>query len=80
MDLIQSFDLNDLDHLLTLENWAYNSVPFQIWVDGDTGEVRFTDPSDFNFYYQTYLPTRNLSGNWISLRTNGLSLSFGEGL
>ena len=80
MELIDSIDLNELDYLLTHDNWAVNTVPFQIWVNGDTGEFRLYDPTDPETYYYLFLPTRNLRGNWISLRTNGLSLSFGEGL
>ena len=80
MELIDSVDLNEFDYLLTHENCALNSVPVQIWANGDTGEVRVYDPTDLNYYFPLYLPTRGLRGNWISLRTNGLSLSFGEGL
>ena len=80
MDLLESFDLNEFDHLLTHENWVLNTVPFRIWINGDTGEVRVFDPTELDYYFQLFLPTRNLRGGWISLRTNGLSLSFGEGL
>ena len=82
MDLLETYDLNEFDYLLTHENWAINSVPIKIWANGDTGEVRVYDPTDPDFedYYYTFMPTRNFRGNWISLRTNGLSLSFGTGL
>jgi hypothetical protein len=50
-------------------------------VDGNTGEVRVYDPTDPDLldYFYLYLPTKNLKGNWISLRTNGLKLSFAMG-
>jgi len=80
MDLVDSFDLNQYAHLLTWENCGANTVPGKIWVDGTSGEVRVYDPTDLNYYYYFNLPTRNLRGNWIALRTNGLKLSFGEGL
>ena len=80
MDLIDSIDLNEYVDLLTYENCAANSVPAKIWVDGNTGEVRVYDPTDLDYYYYLFLPARNLRGNWISLRTNGLKLSFQEGL
>jgi hypothetical protein len=56
-------------------------VPAKIWVDGNTGEVRVYDPTDPDMldYFYFYLPTKNLTGNWISLRTNGLKLSFAMG-
>jgi hypothetical protein len=79
MDLLETIPLYEYDDLLTHEIWAVYSVPFRIWINGDTGDVRIYDPSsDFECYFAFQLPTRNLSGNWISLRTNGLSLSFGE--
>ena len=82
MDLVESFDLNEYAYLLTYENCVQNTVPIRIWVDGDTGEVRVYDPTDpdLSYYFYLFLPARNLKGNWISLRTNGISLSFGMGL
>ena len=80
MELIDSFDLNEFAYLLTYENCVENSVPVKIYVDGNTGEVRVYDPTDLETYYNTFLPTGNLRGNWISLRTNGIKLSFGMDL
>jgi len=76
MELVQSFDLNEFAYLLTYENVA-DPIPVRIWADGNTGEVRVYDPTDPDYYWYFYLPARNLRGNWISLRTNGLGLSFG---
>ena len=80
MDLVDSFDLNEYDFFLTYENWVINSVPVKIWADGTSGEVRVYDPTDpaGEYYFYFYLPERNLRGNWVSLRTNGLRLSFGQ--
>ena len=84
MELIESVDLNEYAYLLTYENCATNPVPFRIWVDGNTGEVRIYDPTDPDngFYFYYYLPRKDvpLKGDWISLRTNGINLSFGMGL
>jgi hypothetical protein len=82
MELIQNYDLNQYTYLLTYENCAAQPVPGRIWVNGDTGEVRVYDPTDpaLEAYFYFYLPARNLRGNWVSLRTNGLKLSFGMGL
>ena len=79
MDLVESFDLNEYAYLLTYENCAANAVPAKIWINGNTGEVRVYDPTDPELldYFHFNLPTRNLRGNWVSVRTNGLKLSFG---
>jgi len=83
MDLVESVDLNQYAYLLTPENLS-QPVPFRIWVDGNTGEVRIYDPTDpddgFYFYYFIDSKDLPLKGNWISLRTNGIKLSFGLGL
>jgi len=82
MELVDSIDLNQYAYLLTYENCAAQPVPARIWIDGNSGEVRVYDPTDpdGNYYFYFYLPARNLRGDWISLRTNGLKLSFGMGL
>jgi hypothetical protein len=81
MVLVDSYDLNEYIDLLTYENCAANTVPAKIWVDGNTGEVRVYDPTDPELldYFYLFLPTRNLRGDWVSLRTNGLKLSFATG-
>ena len=80
MNLIESVDLNGFIDLLSNEKIA-DPLPIKIWANGDTGEVRVYDPTDpaSEYYYYFYLPTKNLKGNWISLRTNELKLSFGYG-
>ena len=75
MELVDSYDLNEFAYLLTYENVA-DPVPVKIWADGNTGEVRVYDPTSADYYWYFYLP-RNLKGNWVSLRTNGIRLSFG---
>jgi len=81
MDLLESVDLNEFAYLLTDENLA-EPVPFRIWADGNTGEVRIYDPTDIDgdFYFYFFMDKKDLpmKGNWISLRTNGLKLSFGQ--
>ena len=83
MDLVDSFDLNQYLPYITWEDIT-NPVPIKIWVNGDTGEVRAYDPSDpaLNDYFYFYLDRRDLPlrGNWVALRTNGVSMSFGLGL
>jgi hypothetical protein len=83
MDLIQSIDLNQYVSLLTPENLAY-PVPFRIWVNGDTGEVRVYDPTDpdLSSYFYFFIDKKDipLKGEWVVLRTNGIKLSFATGL
>ena len=80
MDLIASVDLNEYAYLLTEENLS-EPIPFRIWADGNTGEVRVYDPTDPNqqSYFYFYMDKKDLplKGNWISLRTNGMKVSFG---
>jgi len=78
MDLVESFDLNEFADLLTWENLS-DPIPVVIWANGYTGEVRIYDPTDPDMrdYFYLFLPTTNLSGDWISIRTNGLRLSLG---
>ena len=80
MDLVDTFDLNEYAYLLTYDNCAVTPVPAKIWVDGNSGEVRVYDTTDpaGEYYFYFFLPERNLRGNWVSLRTNGLRLSFGQ--
>ena len=80
MELLDNFDLNWALDLLTWDDLLY-IVPVRIWVNGNTGEVRVFDPTDpalsyYWFFYidQRYLPLR---GDWIAVRTNGISVSFG---
>jgi len=83
MDLVESVDLNQYTPLLTWQNLA-EPIPFRIWVDGNSGEVRVYDPTDpkLEQYYYFFVNRRDLplKGNWLSLRTNNLKVSFGMGL
>ena len=83
MELVESFDLNEYIDFLTWEIWS-RPVPVRIWANGNTGEVRVYDPTDpsLTWFFYFYLPTRgvSLNGNWVSLRTNGLKLSFEMGI
>ena len=79
MDLVDSFDLNDLVDQVPDEA-LYEPVPFKIIADGNTGEVRVYDPTvdDDSYYYVFYVDKKDLPlrGNWAVLRTNGVKLSF----
>jgi hypothetical protein len=83
MELVDSVDLNEYAYLLTEENLSA-PVPVKITVDGDTGEVRITDPRDpeLRDYFYFYLNSKDvpLKGDYVALRTNGMNLSFAMGL
>jgi hypothetical protein len=83
MELIDSVDLNEYAENVTDEDLDY-PVPFRIWVNGSSGEVRVYDPTDPDFedYFYLYINPRDtpLKGEWVSLRTNGVNLSFAPGL
>jgi hypothetical protein len=75
MDLVESVDLNVFaDYLGDLSE----PVPFKIYADGNTGEIRVYDPTDPNTYYYFYVSKKDipLKGEWVALRTNGIKLSF----
>lgn len=77
MKLIADYDLNRYAPLLTGANSA-RVVPVKIIVNGDTGDVWIADPLKDNWGYQFNLGnTEPLKGNYISLRTNSGSFSFG---
>ncbi|MDR1318945.1 MAG: hypothetical protein LBJ90_04905 [Treponema sp.] len=78
MDLVENYDLNRYVNFLTDESLAY-PVHFKIIADGDSGEVRVYDPTeDGSVYYVLYIDRKDLplKGNWVSLRTNGMRMSF----
>ncbi|MDL2228665.1 hypothetical protein LJC14_00260 [Treponema sp. OttesenSCG-928-L16] len=83
MELVESIDLNEYLYLLTDENLSY-PIPFKIWANGRTGEIRVYDPTDpdLHDYFYFYINSKDipLEGSWVALRTNGISLSFGLGL
>ncbi|MDR0312378.1 MAG: hypothetical protein LBI14_02150 [Treponema sp.] len=87
MELVDTIDLNWALPYFDISG----IVPVKIWVDGNTGEIRIYDPTDPTlsdyFYihlsdYPAYFPRSAfpLRGNWVALRTNGISVSFGLGL
>ncbi|MDR1636248.1 MAG: hypothetical protein LBR93_02820 [Treponema sp.] len=77
MDLVASFDLNYYVQNVAVEDLAY-PVHFKIIADGNTGEVRVYDPVEPDTYYVFYLDKKDtpLRGEWVSLRTNGVRMSF----
>jgi hypothetical protein len=83
MTLVHSIDMNEYLNFFNDDN-LHESIPFRIWVDGDTGEVRVYDPTvDLSsVYYVFYMDKSDLplKGDWLALRTNGTKASFALGL
>jgi hypothetical protein len=81
MDLVQSISLSNYERFLTTENLSA-PVSFRIEVYGDTGDIRVYDPTDPEQYYLIKVEPRDvpLKGDWVAIRTNGLTASFAMGL
>jgi hypothetical protein len=77
MRLVQSVDLNQYAHLVTPENLAA-PLPIRITADTASGEVRIYDPTDPSNYFYFNIDKKDIpmNGSWVSLRTNGLKMSF----
>jgi len=77
MELVESISLKEYEQYLTDENLS-SPVSFKITANGDTGEIRIYDPTDPDVYFSFSVDKRDLplKGDWVSLRTNGIKLSF----
>jgi len=80
MVLLANVSLNEYASLLTYDNLK-QPIPFKIWADGNTGEVRVYDPTDpkMETYFYFFMDKKDvpMKGNWLSVRTNGMAVSFG---
>jgi hypothetical protein len=51
-------------------------------MDGDTGEIRIYDPTDETgtsyFFYNIDKRDLPRKGSWVTLRTNGVKISFAQ--
>ncbi|MBI9102019.1 MAG: hypothetical protein JEY99_06350 [Spirochaetales bacterium] len=77
MNLLQSISLKDFEYLLTTAN-ADELLKIRLKVDGDTGDAWIYSPIDPSYRWKFNLGNRRpIDGDYISLRTNSLALSFG---
>ena len=77
MEQVADFDLNIYSHHLTEKNMDLQ-IPVKIVVNGNTGDVKVYDPTTTNWVYEFNLGNEKpLTGNFVSLRTNSSSFSFG---
>ena len=78
MELVADIDLNDYTYLLT-EDLLDMVIPFKMVVNGFNGDVKIYDPTDSNYVYKFNLGNKApLTGQFISLRTNSMGISFGR--
>jgi hypothetical protein len=77
MELLADIDLNKFVHLLTAEVLDM-VIPVKMVVNGFNGDVKIYDPSDSTYVYKFNLgSTEPLTGQYMSLRTNSMGISFG---
>jgi len=77
MELIADIDLNQYAYLLT-EEVLDMVIPVKMVVNGFNGDVKIYDPTDSSYVYKFNLGnTAPLTGQFISLRTNSMGISFG---
>ncbi len=78
MTLVPGYDIALNPSVLTRSNVS-QIVPVKIIVNGNTGDVKVYDPTKSTpYYYEFKLPTAPGSGQYAALRTNSLSVSFGD--
>ena len=78
MELVADIDLNDYAYLLT-EDVMNVIIPLKIVVNGFNGDVKIYDPTDSTWVYKFNLgSTAPLRGQYVSLRTNSMGISFGR--
>lgn len=77
MELLADIDLNDYSYLLT-EDVLNMVIPVKMVVNGFNGDVKIYDPTDSSYVYKFNLgSSAPLEGQYISLRTNSMGISFG---
>ena len=76
MELAGAYDLNSWSSLLT-PNAGKITIPVELTVNGRTGDAWIRSPLDSSVVYRFNLGKKNLQGDYVSLRTNGMAVSFG---
>jgi hypothetical protein len=76
MDLVDSLDLNYMLPNIPADVLSM-IIPVTLRMNGASGEFRIYDPRDPTTYYVYTVKLPQATGDWIALRTNSCSLSFG---
>lgn len=78
MTILPNYDIS-LNPQILHQYATSTIVPVKIIVNGNTGNVKVYDPTTSTpYYYEFTLPTPPGTGNYVALRTNSLSVSFGD--
>jgi len=75
MELIDGYDIGLDSRVLTMDNMKL-TIPVKIQIDGDSGLVKVWDPTREGMYIRFYLNKAPGKGNFLSLRSNSLAVSF----
>lgn len=75
MELVEGYDMKLNPSVLTAANMDL-VIPLKIQVDGETGLVKMWDPTREGMYIRFFLNQAPGKGDYISLRTNSLAVSF----
>ncbi|MDA3958043.1 hypothetical protein [Oceanispirochaeta sp.] len=77
MNLVQSISLKSVEPMLA--KYLNYTLPVKIVIDGKSGMAKVYDPFKADYYYQFPLSSDTpLKGNYVSLRTNSLSVAFSQ--
>ncbi len=63
---------------INLDRMAMYALPVKARVNYSTGDVKVWDPAIPNYYYRFNLGGPVRGGNYISVRSNSLAVSFGN--
>ena len=76
MELAGAYDLNEWSSLLSRDAEDV-VIPVRLTVNGRTGDAWIQSPLNNSVKYFFNLGRTNLKGDYVSLRTNGMAVSFG---
>ena len=76
MEMAGVFNLNSYSYLLS-GDVANLNIPIKLKVNSYTGQAWISSPVDPSLEYTFNLGKKNLEGDFVSLRTNSLAVSFG---
>jgi len=80
VDIAAALGTNLLDMMAYVQQAGFLSkdVPIRIRVNTNTGRIMVNDPSNAQMWFYFDLPAANLKGNYVSLRTNGMSAAYDD--
>ena len=64
-----------IPELYLKEEYIESTIPVKMIIDLNTGIGKLYDPLDSSYYYSFYIGQENIEGDYVSLRTNSLSVA-----